>query len=344
MKLKRFVSFGSDRQGAVAPLTAICMVLLLLGVALVIDLGHLYVVRAELQNAADAGADAGAQALFNLSGAGPSGPVPATVVCDQAHALACQTVMANKVNGRPLSIPDNDAQLGIWAPSPDTGQWQFTPAPCSDNINAVKVITRKNAEVNGPVILLFPRLLGMETVSLSAQAIALLGGVKGVGKGKGVLPLALGEAYIPPPGGKTLVTFSPSWGDAGGWHSFFDPSTSATDLKNLVDGTTPNPAVNFGDMINCTNGVDASVAVAMQNHFYNDLHGEWITILPVIRSDVNYVQQRQVIGFVAFQITAVSGPPDKTVTGYALSGYILPGTESGGADFGLRSPLPKLVQ
>jgi hypothetical protein len=340
--MKNFTRFLKAREGAVAPVTAICIVLILIAVAVVVDLGHLYVVRAELQNAADAGANAGAQALFNLSGAPEL--VPVAVVCDQAHARAVQTVTANKADGQPLAIPDADVQVGIWAAAPSSGQWQFTPAPCSNDINAVKVVTRKDSQANGPVPLIFARLLGRDTVDLAAQAIGMLGWVKGVPEGRGVFPLAIGEAYIPPPGGKREITFSANWSDVGGWHTFFDPSASASDLKDLVTEKKLNPAINFGDYLSCTNGVDASVVVELSNHFYKDRGGNWITILPVISSDANYVQARKVLGFVAFQITAVNGPPDKTVTGYALGGYILPGTESGGADCGLRASLPKLVQ
>jgi hypothetical protein len=341
--MKTCRQFFKDHQAAVAPITAICIVLLLVAVAVVVDLGHLYVVRAELQNAADAGASAGAQALVNLSTT-TGGPIPCTIVCDQAHARAVQTVMVNKADNQTLAIPGGDVQVGIWAAAPGGNGWNFAPAPCSYDINAVKVVTRKTDGVNGPVSLIFGALLGREQVDVAAQAVAMLGWVKGVPKGRGVFPLALGEAYVPPPNGMLEVTFSPNWCDAGGWHTFFDPSASASDLKDIVTEKTPNPEINFGDMINVTNGVDASVVQALKNHFYNDRGGNWITVLPVISSDANYVQTRKVLGFVAFQITEVKGPPDKTVTGYALGGYILPGTESGGINTGLRASLPKLVQ
>ncbi len=341
--MKTCRQFFKDNQAAVAPITAICIVCLLVAVAVVVDLGHIYVVRAELQNAADAGASAGAQALVNLSTT-TGGPVPCTIVCDQAHTRACQTVMVNKADGQILTIPAGDVQVGIWTAAPDSGTWSFAPAPCSYDINAVKVVTRKTDGVNSPVNVIFGRLLGRQEVDVTAQAVAMLGWVKGVDKGRGVLPLALGEAYVPPPGGRRLITFGANWSDVGGWHSFFDPSTSADDLKALVNETVPNPPVNFGDYISCTNGVDASVVVEMRRHFLNDRNGDWLAILPVISSDANYVQTREVLGFIAFQITDIQGPPDKTVTGYAVGGYILPGTETGGINTGLRASLPKLVQ
>ncbi len=60
-------SFPRNQRGAIAAVSAITMVVLLISLGTVIDLGHIYVVKAELQNAADAGALAGAEALFNPS-------------------------------------------------------------------------------------------------------------------------------------------------------------------------------------------------------------------------------------------------------------------------------------
>lgn len=60
-----------DQQGTVAVITAAGL-LLLLGIAgLALDLGHLFVVKSELQRAADAGAMAGARALFFPANSSP---------------------------------------------------------------------------------------------------------------------------------------------------------------------------------------------------------------------------------------------------------------------------------
>ena len=53
-----------DQKGAVVAIVAVCLVIFVGFTALAVDIGHLYVVRNELQNAADAGALAGARRLF----------------------------------------------------------------------------------------------------------------------------------------------------------------------------------------------------------------------------------------------------------------------------------------
>jgi hypothetical protein len=380
-------SFLRDQRGTIAAISAIMMVVLLTTLGLVIDLGHIYTVKAELQNAADAGALAGAEALFNptyqadafpyptppapfgppimpacfmppllfnyFPGMTPAGPFPLrycaaveplepVTYCDMAQAAAQAAVMANKADGKPLTLLPDDIQLGTYALNGQTGAWEFTPGYCSNNTNAIKVVTRKTVAVNGPVYLTFGWVLGKQYVELSAQSVAMLGWVKGIGAGRGTFPLALGDKYVPAPGEKMLVTFSPNGSDTGGWHTFFDPSTSANDLKNLVNGTTPSPEIKCGDTIYVTNGVDAAVINEMYQQFYHVRKGKWLIILPVIPSDQNYVQSRPVKGFCAFEVLEVKGPPDKTVTGYAVGGYVLPNSETGGP-LGMRATLPKLI-
>jgi hypothetical protein len=391
MKKRVLYGFLKDQRASVAVITAITLIPILITAGLVTDLGRLYVIKAELQNAADAGALAGAEALFNPSFNSaylpqrprpyhspypypvvPSffpaphelRPVPAVATegqfrlrltfttdepietvthCEMARAAARAAVMANRADGQYLVFDDEDAQLGTYAYSGDGGNWEFTPSECSNNTNAVRVITRKTTNLNGPVNMIFAKVLGVDYVELSAQSVAMLGWVKGIGKGRGTFPLALGDKYVPPPGEKMLVTFSTNWSDSGGWHTFFDPSSSAIDLRKLVNRTTPSPEIKCADMIHCTNGVDASVVQEMHDQFYRVHNGNWTIILPVIPADSNYLQARKVIGFCAFEVIEVKGPPEKTVKGYAVGGYILPKSEAGGPDMGLRASLPKLA-
>ena len=58
----------SERDGATVIIVALALVMLLGFGAFAVDIGYLYVVRNELQNAADAGALAGAAALYNNDG------------------------------------------------------------------------------------------------------------------------------------------------------------------------------------------------------------------------------------------------------------------------------------
>ena len=68
MSKARLIRLARGHKGATLVFVAIAMVMLLGFAALAVDLGYLYVVRGELQNAADSGALAGAQVLYNDMG------------------------------------------------------------------------------------------------------------------------------------------------------------------------------------------------------------------------------------------------------------------------------------
>ena len=107
-----------DQSGSVAVISALCLAVMLGLAAVVIDLGHAYVVKRELQNAAEAGALAGARALS----------LPATTTTKfwaNGTATATSTVKLNFAGGAQLSDYDAaNVQAGYW----DT-RWTTATAP-----------------------------------------------------------------------------------------------------------------------------------------------------------------------------------------------------------------------
>ena len=69
MKTMPRLSWLRDRKGSAIVYVAVTLVILVGFAGLAIDVGYLYLVRGELQNAADSGALAGAQVLFKNKGA-----------------------------------------------------------------------------------------------------------------------------------------------------------------------------------------------------------------------------------------------------------------------------------
>ncbi len=106
--------FKSRQQGAVAIIVALCLVVLVGMLGLVLDLGHLYVTKTELQNAADAAALSGAERLdgtlcrvnSSIAGCNPSNK--------GAVQLAIETAGQNKYgfNKLPVVIAIGDIYLG----------------------------------------------------------------------------------------------------------------------------------------------------------------------------------------------------------------------------------------
>ena len=109
----------NNQKGIVAVLTAICIAMLLGFVALAIETAHLVYTANELQDAADAGALAGAIELYNEKGTviqGDSGQDP---YCNQ---VAYDTATANLSEKTPVDVhwstgenTDSDIERGHWS-------------------------------------------------------------------------------------------------------------------------------------------------------------------------------------------------------------------------------------
>lgn len=138
--------------------------LVLFGIgAFAVDLGSLWLVRNELQNTADAAA------LAAASGLGQN----YREVRARARAWAAENVVAGKPLMLNLADEGGDIEVGVW----DTKTRTFTPSnpyavPMFEN-NAVRVKAARTYDSNGPINLVFGRLLGKDAAELTASAVAI---------------------------------------------------------------------------------------------------------------------------------------------------------------------------
>jgi Flp pilus assembly protein TadG len=147
----------NKRRGAVIVLAAIFMVVMLGMIAFAIDCGMIVLVRSQLQNAADAGAMAGADALGNGSSA--------------AQAAAQTFAQSNTVAGTSVSVvPAQDIELGTW----DKVALTFTPlsGAAQSNANAVRVTCRVSQARGNALNFFFARIFNQTTADVSAQSVA----------------------------------------------------------------------------------------------------------------------------------------------------------------------------
>jgi hypothetical protein len=334
-------------RGAVLPLTALLILVMVWCMALAVDLGHLYLVKCELQRAADAGAMAGALGLFAIP-AGSKNPLPSSPDCSRAFSVCQSVVAANRADNNSIQVLTSDVTFGSW----DSASRTFTPTGCANPklVNAVKVVTRKDRTANGPVDLFFAGLVpnGLVNVDLSAQAIGLTGYAGFIPAGGGAFPLAIDANKVPPNhGGEPIrIYLNPSTTDGGCWHTFFDQSPGASDLQKLVNGTKPSPEIKVGDQIRVTEGVADSVMQEMQKEFNarQRSNSDWVVLAPVISGD-SHNGVAAVEGFVAFKITLVDAHgTEKRLEGCTVPDYVAPGAAPGGSNFGLWAGMPRLVQ
>jgi len=331
-----------ETDGAAATITALFLVAAVGMMSMAIDLGHIFLVKNELQRAADAGAMAGALGLVARP-SGTSGRVLSlTPSCTNAFAATHRVVTANDADGASLTLPTADVIFGTW----DLATKSFVATGCGNPkaVTAVKVITRKDGTANGPVPLSFFGLLpgGYATKDLTAQAIGLTGYAGYAPPGAGVFPIAIDVDKVPPNNSTFRIHLNPNGADDGAWHSYTFPNTNANDLRQFIDGSKATPPIAVGDQIYVQNGVDDSVLQEI-NRQLNSHGGTWDVLVPIIPTDA-HTGSAEVLGFAALEITdIVSQGGDKYIECHLVPDYVAPALVPGGPNYGLWAGSPKMV-
>ncbi len=150
-----------DRSfGGILPLTVVSMLGLLGMSGLALDLGHVFLVRNELQKAADSAALIGATSLTRSA--------PPNFTLAKTNASASVVTSKNTAAGSPLSIAN--VATGGWD---ITGTTLGLQAYSTKLAPAVQVKIQKNNTENGPLTTWFSGLLGLSSINLQATAVAI---------------------------------------------------------------------------------------------------------------------------------------------------------------------------
>ena len=259
------------RRGAVAPLTLILAVPLLGMMAFGVDIGYVVVVQAELQNAADAAALAGAERLQELYVQyyfpGQTNQqqiynkaVSNTQTSDCPTFTAEQFAVYNKAGNVNIQVADSDVTFSY-----NDGS-RIQPAGYPNYFpNTITVVARRDATMNGPLGLFFAPIFGVNTLSLTATATSTIysGDVSSLqvipGVNAHILPVALDvnvwkqfyRTGLSPDGtthyaanGLPQLHIYPCPGNAPGNFGLLDvgpPANNVPAFRNWIDdGQTPN--------------------------------------------------------------------------------------------------------
>lgn len=155
-------SFPRRDEGMSVVLVVFSLVLLLGFAALAIETGYLYTVRAQAQGLADAASLAAVRALQKCDADGADR--------EAAVLAAQQSAAVNQVDGVALEIAEDDITFGRYYPYGTGEEAEFVPT--NSNPNSVQVDVHRDSTRNGPVELVLARLIGVNTVDVSASAIA----------------------------------------------------------------------------------------------------------------------------------------------------------------------------
>ena len=277
----------SDEHGAAAVTMAILLTSLLCFSALAIDISSLFMVRNELQNAADAGALAAARQLYIATGDAIN-PGANAVGVAAAQANTAQNIQV-EVTGDPAAN-SGDVQRGHW-------KWtdhSFTPNSSllattlnevtnaeldadTNFINAVRVKVRRETT---PAHSFLSKVMGFTDFPMHAEAIAYIGFAGTFLPGEADEPIAIcEEALLNGQGeyscstGRMINSGGGDTHNTAGWTNFTqepcDTASSSSVRPYVGCDATPSPEITLQVDMGTTGG-------QLQNVF-DDLEACWLT-------------------------------------------------------------------
>lgn len=226
-------SVRSRERGAVLVLVAVMIVALIGFAALVIDIGKMYKVRGELQNAADSAALAGAASLDRTAGG-------ISLARENAKAYA----RLHHANGTLVELDDVDILFGAWDEATGTFTSMGTDPDDPAAVNAVRVIDRREDQRQNPVQLDLAPLLGTPRADVRSDAIAISGGPRGECGFPMVVPDCTLSRVLEDGTCDHCMTYQDNNTDNAGWTSFDTGSVGGPTITALITSACFDAAGN----------------------------------------------------------------------------------------------------
>ncbi len=339
----RKLRFYLDQSGAVGIIFALCLTVMVGIAAVVIDLGHAYVVKREIQKASEAGALTGARALA-LDPTKANG-LALALNWDYGKTQATDAVKKNYVNGALLNNFNTDADLakvqsGYWdirwtkdtAPANLNGY--LDPAGYTANITneipAVKVTIAQTQSGSGgtaPMTTFVASIFGVGSMTMQASAVAILPSLTKT-LNSGCFPFAIPYTYVKthwaddPPTSFTVGSVQHD-SSGGQWTTFGSTVNSASYVDSLILGTETPEYITRGDQIYIQTGEKGSVYNTVQSQF--SAHPNQVYMIPIVEDGFSNGAWTHVVGFVPYVVTNCSGSGNQPyVEGHFVPGYVDP--------------------
>jgi Flp pilus assembly protein TadG len=362
-----------NNKGVAVVLIALMMVVLVAFVGLAVDVGYMYVAKGQLQNAADAGA---------LAGAGKITLDPSTLnfvfnnneIRDEAKSFVKKNIVA-AAKLTDADIKDDDIKVGYWnldqnppGIQPTTtvpkGKCSISGNICTtyndctasaSDICLIRDVAAVQVTLKKSVPSFFTKVVGWNTFSPAASAVAVRG--YPVKSGPGLFPVAITKCMadyyfaqnpLPNPP-KEIVIWGPYGPEipncnTGQWTSLILDTSDVPSIRDLMDGTIPSPNLSIGDNIWIQPGTKTTIYQTVEDDFIGKT-----VILPVVAdAALSTHSETPITGFATFKITGVIATgSNKQIIGnfmdYSTTAY--PGTviNPGGATGNIPTP-PVLVK
>ncbi len=315
----------------------VAIVLVALGglLALALNVGHMMNVRAQLQNAVDAGALGGAIALDGTTD-GLTLALEAATGFAELHHTDRLVVDLRDTSG---SDPAGDVVLGHWdrdQPKASAFTALADPFATPREANAVLVRYGRETERGNPLDVFFGVFLGRSRASVTAEAVAVGGG-------------ACDDCTLPFVFADCIVLRADGTIDCGRELIFTSATIDNIGFTNLADGVSAVNPPTIIDILNGTCGdvsVDDEIGVGNGNNLtpnviaalraYIDRNGSTVVapiIHPATCPDPQFNRLQPVVGFATFEILEVQGPPDRMLRIQLKCDVEEPDPAPGGCDF-----------
>ncbi len=340
----------SDDSGVVAIIVGISLVMLVSFAALSIDIGHLYVVKNELQNASDGAALAGARVLYVSDG---------SMVDVTSNQTAHDTAVSNKSEQVPVDVhglQGGDIERGHWSfatqtftPNSSTAAvdlWDVSTADLDTDVNFINAVRVKTRREDTPAASFLAGIFGINSFVKTTESIAYLGFAGTLDPGDADMPIAickdsllLNGEYTCSIGRMINSGQNAQTHETGGWTNYEqqqDPSdpdpcqggANAKEVGDIIDPPGPDKCFgeNFAPIIlgkdmGSMGGEAESVMSKLRTcwNSVSDTDGDgepdspWNLTLPFIECVGNNVGTcEKVVGAVNVNLVWVSGPGAST--------------------------------
>jgi Flp pilus assembly protein TadG len=315
MKTKQKLTLARDESGATAIFFALTLSVLCGFVALAFDVGHMVMVRTELQRTADAAALAAVTALVPYTGSAPQTPAWASGVA-KAHTMISNP--ANLADNLQFTTDDGIVEYGYWKLNPPAGYVQTLPSVRPPDTElpqpGIKVT------VSRQVILSFAPIVGVTNPrTVNASAIAILPEKYGV---TGLPPMAVAwDVVYNNVGGTTVV-------DASEQEIKIQSNKGLAGWFNL-NGDNSVPSVKIADKLiampdGITGGSQIYMVPGTKATLTNFITQGSTFIVPVVQNDFNQKNYYPIIGWAAFQVDTLSS---NSMTGHFVTQYFDPNSD-----------------
>lgn len=309
--LQLIKQFRKQEKGAVAIIVALSLLVLIGFGALAVDLGYVMMVKNEVQNAADAGALAGAGDLYLDDG---------TAVNPAANQTAYDMATANQSQKETVFLAGpytEDVQRGHWSFATRTftpndsltpvDLWNASTSELDANTNFINAV-RVRVRTNTPVMSFLSRIWGGSSFFGRAEAVGYIGFAGELRPHDVDQPIAIcknailgGNGYTCSVG-RMINSGSGETHQTGGWTDFnqVNPCSGGTNRNAVFDLTcrAGNPlSIMLGENMATTGGMIQNVFDAIMTCWKNqpgiDTDGNgwpdkaWQLTLPVVECTSN---------------------------------------------------------